>query len=73
MEAKTREYFDGVAPKRHTKPQRSDYGSQYVDALAGGNDDSNAELREFQRLENLPNPQVTLTIHIPNLISCFLK
>ncbi|KAF7816057.1 uncharacterized protein G2W53_030026 [Senna tora] len=57
MEAKTREYFDGVAPKRHTKPQRSDYSSQYVDAFAGDHGASIPEMRQFQRLENDPRPQ----------------
>lgn len=53
IESKTREYFNGVAPKRHSKPQRSEYASQYVDVIS--NDDkqeSNPELVEFQRLEN---------------------
>ena len=57
LEAKAREYFDEAAPKRHTKPQRSEYSTQYVDS---NNDDNNnnfiPELVEFQRLEN--DPQV---------------
>ena len=57
FEAKAREYFDEAAPKRHTKPQRSEYSTQYVDS---NNDDNNnnfiPELVEFQRLEN--DPQV---------------
>ncbi|CAB4312741.1 unnamed protein product [Prunus armeniaca] len=54
IESKTREYFDGVTPKRHTKPQRSEYtSSQYVDSLSNPNEDSEIpELVEFQRLEN---------------------
>ncbi|GLU11487.1 hypothetical protein SLE2022_282280 [Rubroshorea leprosula] len=62
MEEKTREYFDGIAPKRHTKPQRSDYSSKYVDALVtdddggdGNNNNNNnsiPEYNEFQRLEH---------------------
>ncbi|CAA6669443.1 unnamed protein product [Spirodela intermedia] len=28
-----RAYFDGVTPKRHTKPQRSEYSTQYADTL----------------------------------------
>ncbi|KAK4606712.1 hypothetical protein RGQ29_000805 [Quercus rubra] len=55
LEAKAREYFDEAAPKRHTKPQRSEYSTQYVDS---NNDDNNnnfiPELVEFQRLENDP-------------------
>lgn len=54
IESKTREFFDGVTPKRHTKPQRSEYtSSQYVDALSNSNKESEIpELVEFQRLEN---------------------
>ncbi|XP_050204022.1 uncharacterized protein LOC126654027 isoform X2 [Mercurialis annua] len=53
MEEETRDYFDGLAPKRHTKPQRSEYSAQYADS------DSNSEtpipeLVEFQRLEAQP-------------------
>ncbi|GMY10959.1 suppressor of Mek1-like isoform X1 [Fagus crenata] len=58
LEAKTREFFDESAPKRHTKPQRSEYSSQYVDALSpsnnNNNEDSIPELLQFQRLENDP-------------------
>lgn len=50
MEEETREHFENLAPKRHTKPQRSDYSSQYVDAFANG-DDSNKEYLQFQRLQ----------------------
>ncbi|XVF05391.1 hypothetical protein REPUB_Repub05bG0167900 [Reevesia pubescens] len=60
MEEKTRDYFDEKAPKRHTKPQRSEYSSNYVDAVGacGDNNDSNIpEYVEFQRLENDPQPQ----------------
>ncbi|XP_028771433.1 uncharacterized protein LOC114744057 [Neltuma alba] len=57
IEAKTRQYFDGVVPKRHTKPQRSDYSSQYVDDLAGDVKDAIPEMLQFQRLENLPHSQ----------------
>lgn len=59
LEAIAREYFDETAPKRHTKPQRSEYASQYVDALSDkkeNNDDVIPELLEFRRLEN--DPQV---------------
>lgn len=53
IESKTREYFNGVAPKRHSKPQRSDYASQYVDVLSNDEkQEANPELVEFQRLEN---------------------
>uniref|UniRef100_A0A803PUX3 Maternal effect embryo arrest 59 n=1 Tax=Cannabis sativa TaxID=3483 RepID=A0A803PUX3_CANSA len=56
IEAKTRDYFDGIIPKRHTKPQRSEYSSKYVDAIDSAtttNNHSNIpEYVEFQRLEN---------------------
>ncbi|CAI0540499.1 unnamed protein product [Linum tenue] len=52
IEQQTRGYFDGVAPKRHTKPQRSDPSSaQYVDSAAVDGDPSIPEYVEFQRLE----------------------
>ncbi|GMH11176.1 hypothetical protein Nepgr_013017 [Nepenthes gracilis] len=50
IEDETREHFDGLAPKRHTKPQRSDYSSGYVDAA--DNTSAIPEYDEFQRLEN---------------------
>ncbi|KAJ4725659.1 Maternal effect embryo arrest 59 [Melia azedarach] len=49
IEGETRDYFDQLAPKRHTKPQRSEYSSRYVDAY--DHFDSNAEYAEFQRLQ----------------------
>ncbi|XP_022731589.1 uncharacterized protein LOC111286068 [Durio zibethinus] len=56
LEERTREYFDEKAPKRHTKPQRSEYYSKYDDALADGNNNDSTipEYVEFQRLENDP-------------------
>ncbi|CAI0475508.1 unnamed protein product [Linum tenue] len=54
IEQQTRGYFDGVAPKRHTKPQRSDPSSaQYVDSAAVNGDPSIPEYVEFQRLEDV--------------------
>ncbi|GFQ00128.1 60S ribosomal protein l32-1 [Phtheirospermum japonicum] len=51
VEAATRDYFDGVAPKRHTKPQRSEHTSTpYADALSSS-DDVIPEYVEFQHLE----------------------
>ncbi|KAL9256385.1 hypothetical protein AKJ16_DCAP22355 [Drosera capensis] len=47
----TKEYFDGLAPKRHTKPQRSEYESRYVDADQGDTAPI-PELVALQRLEN---------------------
>ena len=53
IESETREYFDGVTPKRHSKPQRSEYASQYVDVLPKDDKEGSIpELVEFQRLEN---------------------
>lgn len=51
IEEETRDYFDGLAPKRHTKPQRSEYSSAYTDTLNSINDVNNPEYAEFQRLE----------------------
>lgn len=54
IEETTREYFDGIAPKRHTKPQRSEYSSTYVDQMNTTPSDGTIipENLEFQRLEN---------------------
>ncbi|KAM7256857.1 hypothetical protein ACFE04_012598 [Oxalis oulophora] len=57
IEDETRGYFDGLAPKRHTKPQRSEYSTNYVDALAHNdgetetNNDPSPELLHFQDLQ----------------------
>ncbi|CAL4938670.1 unnamed protein product [Urochloa decumbens] len=48
-EAEVREYFDDAAPKRHTKPFRSDHSAVYADALVP--DTSHPELDKFQDLE----------------------
>ncbi|XP_057953258.1 uncharacterized protein LOC131147734 [Malania oleifera] len=56
IEEETREYFDGVVPKRHTKPQRSEYSSNYADALSNCN--QIPEYDEFQRLESDPKKLV---------------
>lgn len=48
-EAEVREYFDDAAPKRHTKPSRSDHSAVYADALVP--DSSHPELDKFQELE----------------------
>lgn len=50
MEDEVRENYENLAPKRHSKPQRSDYSSQYVDAFANGSD-SNQEYSQFQHLQ----------------------
>ena len=55
LEEKTRQYFDGEAPKRHTKPQRSEYSTTYVDSLTVNG--FIPELAEFQRLEGDPQGQ----------------
>ncbi|XP_009623973.1 uncharacterized protein [Nicotiana tomentosiformis] len=58
IEEATREYFDGITPKRHTKPQRSDYSSTYTDDIIPSNDSTIPEHVEFQRLENDPQKLV---------------
>nr|XP_027089252.1 uncharacterized protein LOC113710437 [Coffea arabica] len=51
LEESTRDYFDAMAPKRHTKPQRSDYSKTYTDSCS---DDVIPEHVRFQLLENDP-------------------
>ncbi|KAG8660162.1 uncharacterized protein LOC110606385 [Manihot esculenta] len=62
IQEETREHFDGLAPKRHTKPQRSEFSAQYVDAfpfpVSLPNHSSIPELLEFQRLQTDPQKLV---------------
>lgn len=71
IEEAIRDYFDGVAPKRHTKPQRSDYSETYADAFTDKQDNSKEipELAEFQRLEN--DSQVTKKKKLQNYLSYY--
>jgi len=47
-----RGYYDGAAPKRHSKPSRSDHSAVYTDALVGPDGDgSHPELDKFHDLE----------------------
>ena len=48
-EAEVREDFDDAAPKRHTKPSRSEHSAVYTDALVP--DSTHPELDKFQELE----------------------
>lgn len=60
IEETTRDYFDGIAPKRHSKPQRSEYSAIYKDVFFSSNNNNGGqipEFAEFQRLEN--DSQVT--------------
>ncbi|XP_073157479.1 uncharacterized protein [Henckelia pumila] len=52
VEAATRDYFDRLAPKRPTKPQRSEHHTNHADASFSSAVDSNIpELVQFQILE----------------------
>ncbi|XP_010905364.1 uncharacterized protein [Elaeis guineensis] len=53
-EAEAREYFQGIVPKRHSKPSRSDYSSVYSDALQPSDQHSIPEFDKFQDLEADP-------------------
>ncbi|XP_028553846.1 uncharacterized protein LOC110113461 isoform X2 [Dendrobium catenatum] len=50
-EEDAREYFDGIAPKRHTKPSRSEYSTVYSDDLLSSGRDSIPELDKLRNLE----------------------
>ncbi|CAO2825193.1 unnamed protein product [Amaranthus hypochondriacus] len=50
IEEETKEYFDGLAPKRHSKPQRSEHSTNYVDV--NNNSLHIPEFLHFQRLQN---------------------
>ncbi|KAI8523664.1 hypothetical protein RHMOL_Rhmol13G0091000 [Rhododendron molle] len=51
VEEDTRDYFDGLAPKRHSKPQRSEYSASYVDGVPSS-DGVIPEQAVFQQLEH---------------------
>lgn len=71
MEETTRKHFDALAPKRHSKPQRSDYSSTYTDSYSNGvhGDGEIPEFLEFQRLEQ--DQQVTMYIFMRfNFLRC---
>jgi hypothetical protein len=69
LEAEVRGYYDDAAPKRHTKPSRSEHSAVYADALvpdAGGN--TPPELDKFQELEAhtevaIPPPRPAKTLN----------
>ncbi|XP_039131673.1 uncharacterized protein LOC120268293 isoform X2 [Dioscorea cayenensis subsp. rotundata] len=58
IEEETREYFEGIAPKRHTKPSRSEYSSVYSDALQPSDQTSIPELDKLRELESHPQKLV---------------
>ncbi|XP_051120391.1 uncharacterized protein LOC127244103 isoform X2 [Andrographis paniculata] len=58
LEAAARHYFDEAAPKRHTKPQRSEYSSAYTDALSAHDSAAIPEHIQFQRLEKDDNQKL---------------
>ncbi|KAK8952407.1 hypothetical protein KSP39_PZI004120 [Platanthera zijinensis] len=51
-EEEARDYFGGIAPKRHTKPSRSDYSTFYSDDLPPSDCDSIPELDKLRHLED---------------------
>ncbi|KAL4188453.1 hypothetical protein AMTRI_Chr08g202410 [Amborella trichopoda] len=52
MEEEIKHYFEDMAPKRHTKPQRSEYSSEYRDQIGiGGESEVIAEHERFRLLE----------------------
>ncbi|MCA0763333.1 hypothetical protein, partial [Vibrio vulnificus] len=46
------EHFDELAPKRHSKPQRSEYSARYIDDLSSQGDGAIPEFAAFQQLEH---------------------
>ena len=76
IEEETREFFDGLAPKRHTKPQRSEHSSKYVDdhiVLSNGHDNNGAipEYVVFQQLEYESQVSFYKLFFPPSLICSF--
>ncbi|KAM0941421.1 hypothetical protein DsansV1_C17g0148551 [Dioscorea sansibarensis] len=58
LEEETRDYFESVAPKRHTKPSRSEHSSFYSDALQPSDQTSIPELEKLRELESHPEKLV---------------
>ncbi|XP_077222534.1 uncharacterized protein LOC143856255 isoform X1 [Tasmannia lanceolata] len=58
-EEEARHYFEEVVPKRHTKPQRSDYSSQYKDAVDSYDQNIIPEFVKFQDLETNNTQKLT--------------
>lgn len=56
IEAEAREYFEKVAPKRPSKPSRSDPSDVRSDSIVSSDLDSIPELDKLRRLES--DPQV---------------
>ncbi|XP_065878507.1 uncharacterized protein [Euphorbia lathyris] len=53
IEEETRDYFDELAPKRHTKPSRSEHSTKYEDALnSSSSSNSIPEFLVFQHLQS---------------------
>ncbi|XP_058109287.1 uncharacterized protein LOC131252648 isoform X2 [Magnolia sinica] len=73
IEAEARECFEEVAPKRHTKPQRSDYSSDYNDALETS--DPNATIPELSKFQDLESDSQTGTgfIKVENANDSYLS
>ncbi|KAL2479927.1 maternal effect [Abeliophyllum distichum] len=51
IEEETRDHFDALAPKRNTKPQRSEYSSTYTNVLNSINGVINPKYAQFHLLE----------------------
>jgi hypothetical protein len=64
-EAEVREYFDDAAPKRHTKPSRSEHSAVYADAIVP--DSSHPELDKFQELEAHTEVSPSVPLPLPKL------
>ncbi|XP_008798962.1 uncharacterized protein LOC103713724 [Phoenix dactylifera] len=54
IEAEAREYFQGFAPKRHSKPSRSEYSSVYSDAFHPSDQDFIPEIDKLRDLQADP-------------------
>jgi len=67
-EEEARGYFQKIAPKRHTKPSRSEHSSVYCDEIKNTDQDS---IPEFEKLQNLEaDPQVYISLS--STCQCFL-
>ncbi|KAG1337771.1 UPF0176-like protein [Cocos nucifera] len=58
IEAEARAYFQGIAPKRHSKPSRSEYSTVYSDALTPSDEDYIPEIDKLRDLQADPQKLV---------------
>ncbi|PIM98699.1 hypothetical protein CDL12_28819 [Handroanthus impetiginosus] len=65
VEEATRHYFDDLAPKRHTKPQRSEHSSAYVDTLSS----TGHVIPEYEQFQHLEKEDIQKLVYSGNKVA----